>query len=269
MASQNIKSGKRRKLGSDPSRDTDSDSDAEVRKTIGAWPSWLIIQSADSERPITKLSPFAVAKGLKGLAGAEPKSVKRLRDGSLLVQVDRKVHSDNLLRSESLVNYPIQVSPHKSLNSSKGVIRCRELFGISEGEIKAELADQGVIEVRRATFRKGAERKPTNTLFLTFAKPTLPESIKVGYLRVRVALYVPSPLRCFKCQRFGHVKEKCPGEEVCATCSKAVHDGGCESTKCVNCDGDHPSFSRDCPVWRLESEIQRVKTEKKISFFEA
>ncbi|XP_076452692.1 uncharacterized protein LOC143288228 [Babylonia areolata] len=37
----------------------------------------------------------------------------------------------------------------------------------------------------------------------------------------------------------------------------------------MNCGGGHPSSSKDCPTWKKEKEIQKVKTEKKISFFEA
>jgi len=38
---------------------------------------------------------------------------------------------------------------------------------------------------------------------------------------------------------------------------------------CVNCDGDHDSFSRDCPVWKREKDIQTVKVTQGISFPEA
>ena len=38
---------------------------------------------------------------------------------------------------------------------------------------------------------------------------------------------------------------------------------------CVNCGGDHPSFSKTCPTFLIEKEIQRVKTEKRIPFLEA
>ena len=247
----------------------DSDSECETRKLTGSWPVWLIIDAADEERPLSKLSPFAVARGIKGLSG-EPKSIKKLRNGSLLVECASQKHSDMLLKSETLVNIPIKVSKHKSLNYTKGVIRCRDLRGVSEEEIKTELASQGVIHVHRVTVRKDETRVPTDTLFLTFCLQSLPESIKVGYLRVKVSLYVPSPLRCFKCQKFGHVRDRCKEEEVCGVCSKAVHEGRCSSPPlCVNCKGAHPSSAKTCPVLQTEKNIQKIKTERKISFFEA
>ena len=40
-------------------------------------------------------------------------------------------------------------------------------------------------------------------------------------------------------------------------------------TKCVNCEGAHPSSSKDCDVWKKEKHIQKVKTERKISYPDA
>jgi hypothetical protein len=37
----------------------------------------------------------------------------------------------------------------------------------------------------------------------------------------------------------------------------------------VNCKGSHPSYSRTCPSWIREKEIQIIKTEKNISYPEA
>ena len=111
--------------------DNDSDSDNEIRTKAGHWPHWLIVEGTDEVRPLSKLSPFAIEKGFQGVAG-KMKTIKRLRNGSYLVECERKLHSDMLLKTEKLVECPIRVSIHKSLNSSKGVIRCRDLQGVSE-----------------------------------------------------------------------------------------------------------------------------------------
>ena len=269
MANQQKTNRKRTRTETGGTASDSSDSDAEVRRMADSWPAWLVVEAADTERPLSELSPFAISKGFQGIAG-KLKSIKRLRNGSFLVETTSRHQSDQLLKASVLVDRPIKVSPHRALNSTKGVIKCPELKGVSELEIKQELKSQGVVEVRRALFRKGSETLPTNTLFLTFCTPTLPQSIKVGYLNVRVSLYVPSPMRCFKCQKFGHVKDRCPGQATCGQCSKEAHEGSCSSPAlCINCGGGHPSSSRDCPKWRLEHQIQRVRTEKKLPFFEA
>ena len=39
--------------------------------------------------------------------------------------------------------------------------------------------------------------------------------------------------------------------------------------KCPKCSGSHAAYSKDCPKWILEKNIQRIKAERSISFTEA
>ena len=255
---------KRKHLIDYPHDSHDSDSEDETRQITGHWARWLVVKATDPQLPLSGLSPFAISKGLKGMAG-EPKSVKRLYSGDLLVEMQQQKHSELLQKTKILVDRPVSVTPHRSLNSSKGVIRTREFRMLTEAELKTELAPAGVTHVHRVTIRKGDSRLPTDTYFLTFDRPTLPLDIKAGYERIRVTPYVPSPIRCFKCQKFGHVKDRCSGAETCGKCSQPSHEGLCTSpAKCANCDAAHPSFSKTCPIWVKESAIQALKAEKSL-----
>ena len=118
--------------------------------------------------------------------------------------------------------------------------------------------------------KKDTEKVPTNTLFLTFTTPDLPKEITVGYLKVKVAMFVPSPMRCFNCNKSGHTSQRCKVAAKCTGCGKDKREGQCEGPKlCANCNGPHASSAKDCPVWQKEREIQRVRVEKRISFPEA
>ncbi|GBN41584.1 hypothetical protein AVEN_113663-1 [Araneus ventricosus] len=77
--------------------------------------------------------------------------------------------------------------------------------------------------------------------------------------------------RCFKCQRFGHSKTNFRGTLTCARCAVAGHEStGCNAVeKCVNCQGQHTSFSRSCPKWKQEKEVVATKYQNNISFPEA
>ena len=115
--------------------------------------------------------------------------------------------------------------------------------------------------------KRDTEKVPTNTLFLTFNTPELPKEITVGYLKVKVALFVPNPMRCFNCNKFGHRSQRCKVTAKCPGCGKDKHEGRCEGPKlCSNCNGPHASSAKDCPVWQKEKEIQRVRVEKRMSF---
>ena len=148
----------------------------------------------------------------------------------------------------------------------------RDLFDMSENDIVLELKDQGVEGVSRFILKKDGKEIKTNTLFITFATPTPPPKLKIGYYNVEVKLYIQNPLRCFNCQEFGHSRKHCKKELRCWKCGCEGHDGSActsESVCCVNCKGKHYSSSKECPVWILEKEIQRVKAEKALPYGEA
>jgi len=124
--------------------------------------------------------------------------------------------------------------------------------------------------VEKAFISKEGRKEPTNTVFLTFAMTQLPETVTVGYMRVKVVPYIPSPLRCFRCQHYGHGSRSCKSAEICRDCGQAKHEGGCVGPKfCVNCEGPHSANLRDCLVWKREQEIQKIRITERCSFAEA
>ena len=240
------------------------------------WPRFIVIRSAldngkdQIDYALIKLDPFAIDRGIKGIAGTV-KNVKKLeRSRQILIECDRRQQAENLLKAKTLADVPIIASSHKSLNSCKGVIRCKELRETSVEVIKGELAEQGVSDVRRIVITRMGKQIQTNTYILTFEKPAPPSEMKIGYLKVDVSLYIPNPLRCFKCQRYGHGSSTCTRESVCPRCGSTGHDQNCQALpNCLNCGGDHMATSKDCPVWKREKEIQKVKTQNRITYPEA
>ena len=100
-----------------------------------------------------------------------------------------------------------------------------------------------ITDVQRIVVKRNNPEIKTNTLILTFNTPKIPDSLKICYLNIPVSQYVPNPIRCCKCQRFGHVTSKCKHSEVCARCSETGHkDITCATAfKCVNCEENHTS----------------------------
>ena len=190
------------------------------------WPRFLLVESGDNSLPVTKLSPFAIDKGFQALISGRLGSIKRLRNGTFLVECDTKKQSDLLLKSHKLVDKPKIVSIHPTLNSLRRVIRCRELAGMSETDIRDEFSDQGGTLVKRIRRKEECQDKDTNTLFLTCCNASLPKDIHIGYLRVKVDPFVPNPLRCFKCQKYRHGAKRCNSAAVCPKCT-LEHEGPC------------------------------------------
>ncbi len=253
---------------------SNSDEETESIFTPDNFAKFIVIESTDENKPITSLSPFVIEKQLESLIGI-PKSVKKLRNKTLLVETTKKAQSEHLLKVKSFFNVPVIVSEHKTLNSSKGIIRDPALKGESEHEILDYLKEQGVIAVKRFKIKKGETQIETNTLLLTFNSDTLPKTLKIFYRLIPVDIYIPNPLRCFQCQRFGHHESSCTVERPgCQKCTSNdpnhLYGDRCENApKCINCGKDHLSRSPECEVWKKEKEIIKLKVTQKLTYPEA
>jgi hypothetical protein len=233
------------------------------------YPKFLIIEPVLQDG-FSKLSPFAIEKAMKGIAG-EVKDCKKLRSGALLVEVFRDGQSKNLLNQTTFASIQVKVSGHRSLNTCKGVVRDRDLAKMDADELVQSLHKEKVIAAQNITIVKEGDKVKTNAIILTFATPSIPTSIRAGFLVLRVTPYVPNPLRCFNCQRFGHHQTNCNRNKTCPKCGEGFHgDEECQKPlKCINCSGDHPAFYKSCPTWQKEKEICRIKATRNISYPEA
>ena len=135
---------------------------------ICSWPRFLLIKGTNDERPLNKLSPFAVNKAIVAVLGSDPFNIKKLRNGSILVEVDKETQSKKLLKTTKLnltmgTAIPIDVSPHYSLNTKKRVIRCPDIKDCTNDEILEGLKAEGVIKLDRILIFRDRQRKPTGT----------------------------------------------------------------------------------------------------------
>ena len=239
-----------------------------------AWPRFLVIEAADDDhRPLTeRMDVFALHKAIEGMSGPY-ESVKPMNNGKqLLVHFENKTYSDLLLyQTKNLIELPVKVTPHRTLNSSRCVISCRELANMTEEDIQEELQEQGVTKVERIKRRRDGQLMPTDSYILTINSQNIPSEIKVGFLIRKTKVYIPNPQRCFNCQKYGHNKKFYKNQQRCAKCAQVGHaDYECDNeVKCANCEGDHPAYMRICPRWKIEQKILKEKFENNISFHEA
>ena len=261
------------------SSDSDSEENAlhnNKRPNIPTpWPRFLMITGTDPEKHLGSCHAVIIDKSISGMIGSDKFDITRMKNGNLLVKVEAERHARSLLNltviSGSGKSYPIKVEPHRSLNSCKGVARSPEFKLFTQEEIVDVLASQGVSHARRIEITRNGERVSTGTVILTFNQTTLPEKIKLGFLMIKIDTFIPNPMRCFRCQKFGHTSDRCKHNTTCSVCAEEGHDDrSCrKSAKCTNCEGDHPSSSKECPVWQQEKKIQEIKVKNKIPYFEA
>ena len=128
---------------------------------------FIVIQSSEEHGDLSKLSPFVIDKFLKAKIGTLT-DLKRSRGGQLLVKTNSQTYSEKLLGLSDLAGVPVKATPHRTLNSTKGVIRCGELKHASEEEIISELAEQGVVDCFNIKVKgQDGVRRKSNTYILT------------------------------------------------------------------------------------------------------
>src|ERR1700721_176015 len=270
VASTSLRNLTKRKKDGSSSDSQEDEEEASPSNTFTAWPRFWILASQQGSPEVTTVSPFVIEKTLQGCIGTA-KMIKELRSGVLLVEVGREAQAVSLQRLTMIASIPISVTPHRSLNSCKGIVRSYDLAQMNEAELLSELQSQNVTEVRGISVTEEGMRRRTSTTIVTFAQPTIPQTLKAGYLSIPVLQFFPNPLRCFKCQKYGHHQSLCKHPAACPRCGQVAHgDDPCTGPPhCINCSGAHSTFDKMCPKWLHEKEITKIKVSQNLSFPDA
>ena len=121
----------------------------------------------------------------------EPKSIKNLRSGDLLIQCAKESHEkksttdEDILWSKMLRNTPF------ILEHIQGYYSLSSLEQSDKRWYQGSMLEQGVTDVRRITVRRDGVTKLTNTYVLTFNSPNLLTVVKIGFMQVNVDVYIP------------------------------------------------------------------------------
>ena len=232
----------------------------------------FLILHVDNEGP-TKINVFKGNREIVQFCGSEPK-IRPQGDGTLLIEASSPEQSEALMKITKLTGLKVRCYPHPTFNQCRGVIYAPELLDLDCEEIQTELADQNVVRVVRMQKKVNGERIPLATLILTFDTFKLPNTIKAGWLNLKVKPYIPSPMRCFHCQKYGHLIQKCKKminrePAVCITCGENAHGTCTNPPSCVHCGEGHSSSSKNCVKFIFEKEVQTIRVMEKVSFKEA
>ena len=180
----------------------------------------------------------------------------------------------NIAGKEVVVSLPWSMSrPQKQRSESKawekGVIT-NVPTNWTIDDIKEET---NAIWARRITKVVDSQFKPTGAVIIAYEEE-LPGAVYIGLTRYRVSVYVPTPTRCDKCQRFGHRADQCKSAELrCSRCGKNHEFIDCtvekERAKCANCGENNSSAYRGCKKYREVKETLKVAATEKLSYADA
>ena len=211
-------------------------------------------------------SPLKLTNELKKELG-DVMHASILQNGMISIICKSARQQDKVLKLKNVLGKGVEVFKPRISTEVKGVVYNVSLE-VSEQELLSCLKGANVIAAKR--MGNGENGRGTTPILLTFKDGMVPKRVMLGYMSYPVREYERPPLRCFKCQRYGHVAAVCRGKQRCRRCSKD-HDGKeCnEPVKCCNCGGDHPASFRGCQNYVKAGNVERVKKENKISYAEA
>ncbi|GFN84497.1 Gag-like protein [Plakobranchus ocellatus] len=95
----------------------------------------LMVISSKGYAKVANRSIFNIHRELKSILGDETIEVTKFGSDDLMVELKSNDQAKKLGAIAAFLDIPVTVSPHKSLNSSKGVIRSRDLRCCSEEEM--------------------------------------------------------------------------------------------------------------------------------------
>lgn len=252
---------------------------------------YFIMSASVPNIRLSELDPWILKKGVESIT-AHIKDVFMRKDGSILILTKNQIGSNAIGRAIKIGTTDVICKDFISMNSCQGVIFADQLINVSVDDMKENLKSENVIDVYKIMKRDEKNiQQPTKMAILTFNSQIVPENVKIGYLNVKVNPYISNPLRCKKCQKFGHSGKKCFNKESCFLCGIVGEHEVCQSIdclvcnntkddesenhakcigfKCINCSGAHKSSDRRCPEYVKEYQISKIKCEERLSYFQA
>ena len=213
-----------------------------------------------NKKGFAELSSGKIWKQLGALGIKKVGRVDRKAD-SLTVNTLTAEDSSRLLDCKEFCGLPVAVTPHSSLNCSRGVIKNGWLKGSAAEELVEDLPN--VVRAEQILVKKAGAMVKTGTWILTFNTPTCPTRLDVYWMRLPVRVFIPKPMRCFRCQKFGHLTKHCKAKtETCVRCGAHEKHTDCsKEARCPNCSGPHTASDKACPTYTATQMILRHRAE--------
>ena len=192
-------------------------------------------------------------------------------------EAEKKQLKQNLC---TLVQFEIEYSePYikKRVYDEQSHLKRGIIFGVDESYTDEEIAEAAGAKTAKRIIKKiGETQVQTRQIILTFDE-YCPTYVQLGWERHRVEIFIPNPIRCYNCQRFGHLAKFCTAEVRCSRCAEnhSVHQ--CLQNEkeikilCANCNGQHPASYMGCKKYQLAKETTKIQFSetKKMSYAQA
>lgn len=113
---------------------------------------------------------------------------------------------------------------------------------------------------------------PSKSVKITFRSYDLPTELKIYNVLTKLDLFIPRPMFCKNCCKYGHSVKFCKTGKVCSNCTMSDHVENCvNELKCNYCriESKHVTNSESCPEKSIQAEVKKVMVTEKNPFSEA
>ena len=210
---------------------------------------------------------------------------------------------EKLLNTTKLGPCQVKITKDERKNSVKGTIRDVDFFiyklkqehdrileekameaGGAENQKFNRNTQNGYLKSKGIIDIKTLGKDNTRMYLLTFNQINCPQEIKFPeFGRIfKVQEYIPNPLKCYNCQKYGHPGRQCHKNtrSICQRCGEYDHtfkkyNNGTltqqcfKEPKCYHCDQNHMAGDRDCEVYKKHKKVNEIIVLQKIPRYEA
>ena len=252
-----------------------------------------IFKISGTTRNIVSMNLIHLKRALKDRAPTISQEQYRIHKEYLTIKTVN-LYEENIIKNMTEIgNIPVKIEENnkqKRITLNKIII-----FGvptdISADEIKEETGANEVFRLLKWD-EQSQIRTESNNIVLGY-EDEAPTRVFLGFKAFKAKTYIPQPIRCLKCQLFGHKASNCKGNSVCPRCSKNHSVENCTlpkfrensseenpfpkengqelvlKYKCRNCGGGHSSAFRGCSAYNRAKQIIAIKIENKVTYAEA
>lgn len=239
---------------------------SKIKDQIEGKEIWKVIVAFE-QKGGPHLHPIHITKAIEEEIG-KIKHARFMGNGRILIFAASEKQREIILKKDTLNKAKITSHIPGVATGKRGVITGIPV-AVSIDEIKNSLKGGDIVDAKRLT--KGKEKLDSMSILIWF-KNEIPSKVQMGFMCYPVREYIPHPMRCFKCQRFGHVAAQCRGKLRCAKCGNEHEYGQCGDNaelKCCNCGGQHSAAYGGCVKQKEAKEVQKYKIAHNVSYAEA
>lgn len=195
------------------------------------------------------------------------------KKGLIVIESNKELDLEmrnKLCNIHTLDSFPVKCYQPNTDIFSYGVISPVDL-DIDLSDLKDSISsspNNDVFKLERLKRKVNGKLEDSLSIKITFKSTVIPKDIKIYSLSFKVRPFIPPPVQCFNCQRYGHTASSCKSKTRCLICSENHHKSKCETEilKCANCNETHVANSKECQFMKVAREVETVKIKENLSY---